>query len=1005
MKYIASIFFLIILGKILPAQSYHFRQYTVGEGLPQSQVYALLQDSRGYLWLGTQGGGLARYDGRSFKNYAAREGLSGNYVSALAEDSIGNIWMGTDRGVSRFDGKTFQNYELETGQNVAVYALAWSGSVLWLASQNGIYFSQNGSISHVTQVDEKPTGRLNVVLKSSDGSIWMGGDEGLFKLQNGRWATVMRRKAEVMALAETQDGKILAGIFNSGILIMDGAKRNYLNTSNGLPSNKVQCLWYSSRQPDELWIGTQDAGVVRWDMRENRFTQITENQGLCNRNVRSILGDGWGRVAWFGTSGGGLCKYAAQDFEQLTMEDGLRSNFVYSLCDDAGDIWLSAGDRGISFWDVMADTIVHFGAENGFANVKCRAMHKDRIGRIWVGTEGLGLAVYADSVFQFFSKEQGLAGNWIRDIAEDIYGNIWAATTDGGISKIESGSRALDNVVFRKFNAENGLPDKTVHALHFDKNGRLWFATQEGGIGFIENEKVTVLGPKSGLPFAAVRSLTEDRYGHLWVGTAGRGIGFIDLYKNQPFKFSMFDQQDSLASANVYLLEAEYPNLLWVGTEKGVDRVSIDSLGNFLAVKNYGRAEGFTGIETCQNASLGGIYFGTINGLMIRRGAADSLHGGAPNPVLTDVRLFYEPLEKSGMSHWSTNWGGLAGGAVFPYNQNHLGFGFYAIDFANQERVTYSWQLTGLEDNWSPFSNRTEVNYAKLPPGHYTFQVRARNEDGVVSAPLETKFTIEPPFWATWWFKLAIATATVLAAWGLLKWRIRLVKNKAAQERQQLELQNRLLTLEQKARQLQMNPHFIFNALNSIQSLVTAGNMDSARQYILKFGKLMRAVLDNSRQPLIPLEKEIETLRQYLEMEQFCRDGKFDFMIKTEGVWEGNLQIPPMLIQPFVENAILHGVGPLSERKGLVEVVFEEKDQLLEVTIRDNGIGIEQSQAKKRSEQLSTRQSAGIAVTRERLELLRKDAGYAGEVVEMRQLEAEDGEVEGTEVRVRVAVG
>ena len=140
-------------------------------------------------------------------------------------------------------------------------------------------------------------------------------------------------------------------------------------------------------------------------------------------------------------------------------------------------------------------------------------------------------------------------------------------------------------------------------------------------------------------------------------------------------------------------------------------------------------------------------------------------------------------------------------------------------------------------------------------------------------------------------------------------------------------------------------------------------------------------------------------------MEQFCRDGKFEFDLKTEGILDGHLQIPPMLIQPFVENAILHGVDPLSGRKGLVEVVFEEKDQLLEVTIRDNGIGIEQSQGKKRSEQPSVRQSAGIAVTRERLELLRKDAGYTGEVVEMQQLVADDGVVEGTEVRVAIAVG
>lgn len=245
--------------------------------------------------------------------------------------------------------------------------------------------------------------------------------------------------------------------------------------------------------------------------------------------------------------------------------------------------------------------------------------------------------------------------------------------------------------------------------------------------------------------------------------------------------------------------------------------------------------------------------------------------------------------------------------------------------------------------------------------------------------------------------------------WGWFRWRIAQVKQKAKSEKEQLELQNRLLTLEQKSRQLQMNPHFIFNALNGIQSLVSSGNMDSARQHILKFGRLMRAVLDNSRQQLIPLEKEVETLRQYLEMEQFCREGKFDFEIDTSGIESPDLQVPPMLLQPFVENAILHGIGPLSGKKGMINLYFIEKENLLEVAIRDNGIGIEQSQARKVGQEGETaigtsRQSVGIAVTKERLEWMKKETGLTEEAVEMHQLTGQDGEVTGTEVIVRMSV-
>lgn len=990
------------------------------EGLPQSQVYALLIDARGYLWLGTQGGGLARFDGRSFKRYTAKDGLQGNYVNALLQDSTGNIWIGTNRGLCRFNGRKFDFWELEKGTDVGVNALTLqagkNGSTLLVASQNDAYAldlpASGGQAPlrprHLAGIGSQRFGRLTAAFTDRQNRVWLGGDEGLFLLENGQWQTIQRRKAEVLAITETKDGKVLVGIFNSGVLILDGKKRNFLNTQNGLPSNKVQCFWVD-KWNDKIWIGLQDAGLCIWDPSTGRVVQIAENQGLCNRNVRTVAGDAWGKVAWAGTSGGGLCKLSTQRFEHFGTDDGLRSNFVYAVCDAPNGMWFSAGDRGVSFWrkpgGSTSDTLLHFDASNGFFNVKCRAIHLDGEGRTWIGTEGLGLAVYdsRDSAqFHFFNKKNGLAGNWIRDIATDPAGNIWVATTDGGISKISPST--LPYFQAKNFGLADGLPDLTVHALHFDKKGRLWFALQTGEVGLIEQDKLRVLGKKNGLPGSMVRSLAEDQYGHLWAGTAGNGVGFAAIYFDKTLNFKQFDRLDSLASANVYLLKSDADGRLWVGTEQGVDRITLDSTGRFVRVKHYGSAEGFLGVETCQNAVTQGNdrWFGTMNGLLHFLPASDSMHGGAPVPVLTGVRLFYEPLEHSPMAQWSDNWGGLVNHAVFPHHQNHLGFEFFATDFLNQERVMYAWQLVGQEADWSPFSARTEVSYANLPPGDYRFRLRARNEDGITSEPVEVVFRIEPPFWQTWWFQLAALGSLALLVFALFKWRIRQVERKAAAEREQLEMQNRILTLEQKARQLQMNPHFIFNALNSIQSLVTAGNMDSARQYILKFGRLMRAVLDNSRQPAIPLGKEVETLRQYLEMEQFCRDGKFDFEIDTAGVESDDLQIPPMLLQPFVENAILHGIGPLSERRGKITVSMVEKNALLEVRVLDNGIGIEQSQARKDGK--DTRQSAGIAVTRERLELLRQDAGFQELAVEVRQLSAGDGEVEGTEVVVRLAV-
>ncbi|MBK8564379.1 MAG: histidine kinase [Saprospiraceae bacterium] len=1005
---------LAALPILLAAQPYRLTQYTVGDGLPQSQVYAVLEDSRGYLWLGTQGGGLARFDGREFKVFNTKNGLPGNYVHALEEDLDGNIWIGSNQGVCKFDGSKFHFFPLENGQDVPVFALAFFNGQLFAASQNGCYRIAEGNTEKQKTNDGQPFGRLTAAYRTGSDEIWVGGDEGLFKLEKDRWQTIQRRKAEVMAITGLPDGRILAGIFNSGILILDGKKRSYLNTQNGLPTNKVQCFWYDEHN-HQVWIGLQDAGLCIWNLETGKIDQITVSQGLASQNIRAIHGDYWGKYTWLGTSGGGLCKYTRQRFEHYDTSDGLRSNFVYAVCEADTNLWVSAGDQGVSRWNPATGQRTHFDGSNGFFNVKCRALHHDPLGRIWIGTEGLGLAIYdgRDSLpLHFFSKRRGLAGNWIRDIATDPAGYVWVATTDGGLSRASYINQSLDNLRFENFGLAEGLPDLTVHALHFDRQGRLWLALQTGEVGLFDKGKISLLNRKNGLPGSTVRCLAEDSFGHLWVGTAGGGIGFVDIYNDKTLTFKQFDSTDKLASGNVYLLKYDSEGQLWVGTEKGVDRIWLDSVGNFQKVKYYGKSEGFLGVETCQNAVNSdsyGHWFGTMNGLMHFLPASDSIHGGAPFPIVTGVRLFYEPLENTQMALWSNNWGGLVDGAVFPYNQNHLGFEFFATDYANQERVMYSWQLVGQEADWSPFSPRTEVSYANLPPNEYRFRLRAKNEDGIISEPMEVAFAITPPFWQTWWFRLSAIGGALLVLWGWFRWRIAQVKAKAKQEKEQLELQNRLLTLEQKSRQLQMNPHFIFNALNGIQSLVTTGNMDSARQHILKFGRLMRAVLDNSRQQLIPLDKEVETLRQYLEMEQFCREGKFDFEIDTSGIESPDLQVPPMLLQPFVENAILHGIGPLSGKKGLISLIFTEKQTLLEVSILDNGIGIAQSQARKAGQEsasqgASPRQSVGIAVTKERLELLRKETGLVEEAVEMRQLTGQDGEVTGTEVVVRMSV-
>ena len=984
-KYMFLLFLLLLLVTTSHTQSYHFQQYSVGEGLPQSQVYAIHQDQKGYLWLGTQGGGLARFDGKKIIHFTAQDGLAGNYIHIIKEDEKGNLWIGSNNGINQYDGDEFHAYLFDNKKESIVQDFIFDkNNQLWAATLSGIYFLENDSILIKEKNSEINFGRTYSLFIDSKERLWAAGEKGIFQYNYSlkKWNNKWNDNAEVLDITEMPNGEIYAAVFNHGILQLKNSRWDKIELPY-LPNLFFQCLWPT---PDnKLWIGTQNRGIYilekninpKTEEKELNIITLNTNDGLCNNNIRTIANDRWGNV-WLGTSGSGACKYGGQEFEHFTKTEGLKSDFVYSLeMDTSGGLWLSAGDQGFSFFKNNAFT--HFGRDSGFLNIKCRAIHQGLNGHVWIGTERKGLATFYftnDSIpkmeFIFLSREENnLAGNYIRDITSNSKNEIWVATTDGGISRVNYPDSLTGYFIIKNFGTTEGLSDPNVHALHFDKWGRLWIGTRNRGLGMLFKEQVEMLGPASKASNIFIRCMAEDEKGNLWIGTNDRGIGVANIYGDSLPVFNFYNKKNGLSSSNIYLLQLDEFGHLWVGSDRGVDKLKLDASNNILDIQNYGLAEGFKGVETCQQASLldgeGNLWFGTVNGLMRYRPNLDTGKIVVPKIHFTNINLFYEPMANTAFRHFFDKHIGIKKEAIFPHDQNHLGFEFFAPNFPNPEKTFYSWQMIGQEEKWSPYSTRNEVSYANLPPGDYIFQVKAKNEKEVESGILKTHFIIEPPFWETWWFRISAISSLILMI-GFIFWnRIRQVRKKAAEEKAKLEMENHLLQLEQKARQLQMNPHFIFNALNSIQSLVTRKDFDGSRAYILKFGKLMRAVLDNSRKEMIPLEKEIDTLQKYLEMEQFCRDGKFDFKINTDGIENDDLNIPPMLLQPFVENAILHGVAPLKDRRGLIEINFTENKNKLMVEIKDNGVGLNKSPdvgvEKKRS-------SAGIAVTRERIKIL-----------------------------------
>ncbi|MEO6303504.1 MAG: histidine kinase, partial [Bacteroidia bacterium] len=585
---------------------------------------------------------------------------------------------------------------------------------------------------------------------------------------------------------------------------------------------------------------------------------------------------------------------------------------------------------------------------------------------------------------------------------KDKNGDLWIATAGAGLYKLVlKGSPLLIN-----FTVKEGLLHPRLTCLHYDKQGRIWYATENNGIGYVENDKLKkpFFTGNINLPASSIRCFTEDKNGYLWAGTGGDGLLCFPLYQGD-LKLKKYDHTKGLTSSNIYLLSCDNNNNLFVGSETGLDYLYLDKEREPIKIKHYSKGEGFTGIETCQGSVYkdadGTIWFGTINGLTKYNPANLVKNENEPVTNITDVKLFNTTISKTEYKNFTGDWNTISG-LELPYDQNNLSFDFNGINFSNPEAVKYQWKLEGADKVWSPITAQHNINYSNLGAGDYTFMVKACNEDGVWNKqPVIFKFHISPPFWKRWWFIILIIVISFTGVFTVFKWRVNRITAKATEEQKKLQLEKEVVELEQKALRLQMNPHFIFNALNSIQSQIGTDNEQAARYYLAKFSRLMRQILDNSRNTTITLEEEVNTLENYLLIEKFCNGDRFDYKITIdEKIEKDYLKIPPMLLQPFIENAIKHGLKYIDGKNGLIEVNFTEKENILECLVTDNGIGRVKAEELNKNSKETYHKSTALLVTQERLDLLKENDDLKS--LEIIDLYDEQGNAMGTKVIVRI---
>lgn len=1002
------LFVLVGLWWRLPAQQYNFHNYSVKEGVAQSQVFSLLQDHRGYLWMGTRGGGLTRFDGTEFKTFSLKDGLPNNYVSCIREDAKHNLWIGTNNGLSEYNGIRFRNHypQKQAGQfSVQDLAFDAKGRV-WLATSTGI-FRFDGTFTNVTELLNDKATVVNTIYVDKQKNIWYGNADGLFRIsETAAGFTKIRydrsqgfMKNSITCINEDSKGNLWIGTYGDGAYVYDGKRFFRIDLNLELYKQTVLDIYFDNH--DNVWLATLYHGVGQYNTVSKSFSWLTEQEGLSNNHVRSVIQDKSGNY-WFGTSGGGVCNYFGKQFTVYDRSSGLGGNFIYSIFRDSRKrLWIGTSDRGLSLLD--SARFYNFNADNGFDNVKVKAIAEDQNGLLYFGTDGQGVYTYDGLEFRAIEE---LKKTYIRAMLRDKDGNLWIATAGAGLFKLKPNS---PEPLVTKFTTKEGLLHNRLTSLLYDKTGRLWYGTENNGVGCLVNGMIRKfsMSVTNGLPSNAIRCMAEDLSGYLWLGTAGDGLASFPLYQgDMPVK--RYNHTNGLSSSNIYLVCSDNNNNVFSGTETGLDYLFLDKDRRPSDIKHYSKGEGFTGIETCQNAVYkdvdGTVWFGTINGLTKYNPANLVKNDNEPITTITNVKLHYEPVSKtefrSAVGDWNT-----VSSLDLPYDQNHLSFDFLGINFSNPDAVRYQWMLKGFDKNWSPVSNMHSFTYSNLSPGDYTFMVKACNEDGVWNKePAQLSFHISPPFWMRWWFLMLMALTVGGLLFAVFKWRVKRIRAKAAEEQRKTQMEKEILKLEQKALRLQMNPHFIFNALNSIQSQIGTDNEQAARYYLAKFSRLMRQILDNSRQATISLEEELNTLENYLLIEKFCNGDRFDYKIDVdENLEKDYIKLPPMLLQPFIENAIKHGLKHSDDQRGMITISFMEKNNLLECSVTDNGIGRVKSEEMNRNSKETYHKSMALLVTQERLDLLHEDKNVRS--LEIIDLYDEAGNASGTRVVVRVPIG
>jgi ligand-binding sensor domain-containing protein len=831
-----------------------FKHTDSRQGLSNNTVLSILEDKQGFIWISTDDG-LNRYDGHSFRifkpDFRRKNAISHNIAKALFEDHAGNIWIGTDGGgVNKFDPFTekFTTYTATNDSSGLTH-----NNVTAIAEQNERYLwigTYGGGLSRLDRTTQTfqhfifQEGNPNTIASffvnslkfDGQGNLWIGTwGRGLDKLDTRTmlFTHYQHNPNDRSSISDNtvnsifidRDKNLWAGTWEGGLNLFDPRTdkfSRYNRKENNLPVNNIRAITQDA--DGSLWLVSFGEGLTRFDHRSNKYEQFRHEpqnpQSIASDNLWTIL---YGKnTVWIGAIEGGLStvefnKSAFSVIKKFTDEPNPSALVVDALIETkTGDVWAGTFGHGL----FVAKSNEGFQTKKGppLMSAKVTCLLEDAQGMIWIGTDA-GVTVYnfknkVSKTYVIAGKTPGLSFSNVKVIYEDHEGDIWIGTWGGGLNRYDKKTDKFQFYFPAVNKSRDGLADGNIWSIMEDHEGILWIGTNDGLSRFDKRSNrfrsYHRTNDSTSLSDNHVTTVFEDSQQNLWIGTLGGGINLFDRATES---FTPFTERDGLANNLVKSIEEDETNHLWIGTNNGLSRFSyLDK-----SFKNYNANIGIENNSYRINASTkknnGEMLFGGVNGITAFHPDSIQKTKSTVRVYLMDLFLFDQLLqpgkETNGKIYLDTAVA-YKSAVRFNYDENMLGFKFAKLQFNQHNEVMLQYRLEGFDEKWfnvtSP-SSTFVASYTNVPPGHYVFKVRGADDTDKIFVSL--KVTIDPPFWETVYFRMAVALMAFLALYLIYKVittrreeKLRQAALAANQKIKQLENENLQQLIDYKNREL-----------------------------------------------------------------------------------------------------------------------------------------------------------------------------------------------------------